>query len=125
MARYEDFSVGLVRIGSASSAATGNPAGSAVSANGNANSSSIIYAYLAPTITTANTELVMTSTGVQGLAVGDVVVYAPVGATPALNGANICRAYCATAGTLSVGFVSGGTVTAGTGMYRFLVFKPN
>ena len=125
MARYEDFSVSLLRVGSASQTAAGNPSGSAVSANGNASSSSIIYAYLAPTVTTANTELVITSTGVQGLAVGDAVVFAPVGASPALNGAGICRAYCATAGTLSVGFLSGAAVTPATGMYRFLVLKPN
>ena len=56
---------------------------------------------------------------------GDVVIYAPVGATPALNGAVIARAYCAVSGTLTVEFVSGGIVTPGTGMYRFVLFKAN
>lgn len=124
MSRYEDFSVGLVRIGNANIQATGNPAGAAATANGNAGSSSIVYAYLVPTVTTANTELIINA-AISGLQVGDVVVYVPQGGAPALNGAAITRAWCTVAGTLNVGFLSGAAVTPATGMYRFLVMKPN
>lgn len=125
MSRYEDFSFGLGRLGSSSPAAVGNAAGVSIAANGNANSSSLIVAYLVPTVTTANVPLVITSAGVSGLVVSDTLVYAPSGSAPLLNGAVIARAYCAVAGTLSVEFVSGGIVTPATGMYRFLVFKAN
>jgi len=124
MARYEDFSVGLVRVGSSSPASVGNPAGASAAANGNANSSSLINVYLAPSALVANTETLLTS-AVSGLAVGDVAVYAPAALAPNIAGACITRAYCAVAGTLTVGFLSGGTPTPATGMYRFLVMKPN
>lgn len=122
MSRYSDFSVDLLRVGSTSKLAAGDPAGASASVNGNANSSSLVYAYLAPTALTANTEGVFTS-AVPNLTVGDVIVYAPQASAPAPAAA--VRAFCATAGTLSVGFLSGATPTPATGMYRFLVMKAN
>ncbi len=123
MSRYEDFSASLIRTGSANAAATGNPAGASAAANGNASSSSVIYAYFAPGALVANTESLLTS-AVQGLAVGDVIVYAPAALAPNISGAAVSRAYCAVAGTLTMGLLSGATPTPATGMYRFLVFKP-
>ena len=124
MARYEDFSVSLLRIGSDSQLATGNPAGASAASNGNARSSSIIYAFFAPGALVANTETLLTS-AVTGLDVGDLIIYAPAALTPNISGAVVSRAYCAVAGTLTMGLLSGGTPTPGAGIYRFEVKKQN
>lgn len=124
MARYEDFSVGLLRTGSSSPAAVGSATGVSAASNGNANGSSLIYVYLAPGALAANIETLVTS-AIQGLKAGDSAIFTPAGAAPSIAGAVITRAYCAVDGILTVGFLSGAITTPATGMYRFSLIKPN
>ncbi len=105
MARYEQFTLGQLRMPSAATAAGG----------------SRVSLSLTPA-SVASATIASQNLTVPGVEVGDIIVAVQ---TPITNATGIVDCSCATAGTVAVRFINptAGALTPTSGTYTFLVIK--